>query len=283
MTTETLTRPLPPATDEQPTYPTTGARPEPDEPEPSDIPDIEKEKEERESRPLSPDEWPNIDHIETEDDTPVDNLASEKQQRLLTEPLYSSWHTTDEETQRIFLVAANIGLFYAIYKPPLVPDVLLSLGVEVADNWWDKRHRSYFTWEFGKPPEVVIEIVSNRKGGELSTKLAEYARIGILYYAVFDPAGYVSGDVLRLYKLERTTQTVISTSWMPEVGLGLTLWEGSFEGKHETWLRWCDQDGNVIPTGAERAEQERQRAEREFDRAERLAALLREHGIAFDE
>jgi hypothetical protein len=91
---------------------------------------------------------------------------------------------------------------------------------------------------------------------------------------------------------------------MPEVGLGLTLWEGSFEGKHETWLRWCDQDGIVIPTGAERAEQEHQRAEREFDRAERefdraerefdraerefdraerLAALLREHGIAFDE
>ena len=34
---------------------------------------------------------PNIDHIVTEDDTPVDNVFSEKQQRLLTEALYASW------------------------------------------------------------------------------------------------------------------------------------------------------------------------------------------------
>ena len=32
-----------------------------------------------------------IESLVTEDDTPVDNMPSEKQQRLLTEPLYSSW------------------------------------------------------------------------------------------------------------------------------------------------------------------------------------------------
>jgi hypothetical protein len=37
-----------------------------------------------------PDVIPNVDALITEDDTPVDNLPSEKQQRLLTEPLYSS-------------------------------------------------------------------------------------------------------------------------------------------------------------------------------------------------
>jgi hypothetical protein len=34
---------------------------------------------------------PDIQDLITEDDTPVDNLPSEKQQRLLTEPLYSAW------------------------------------------------------------------------------------------------------------------------------------------------------------------------------------------------
>jgi hypothetical protein len=34
---------------------------------------------------------PDTSHLITEDDTPVDKLFSEKQQRLLTEPLYSSW------------------------------------------------------------------------------------------------------------------------------------------------------------------------------------------------
>jgi hypothetical protein len=33
---------------------------------------------------------PAVDHLVTEDDTPVDSFFSEKQLRLLTEPLYSS-------------------------------------------------------------------------------------------------------------------------------------------------------------------------------------------------
>jgi hypothetical protein len=32
-----------------------------------------------------------VDEIVTEDEAPVDNIFSEKQQRLLAEPLYSSW------------------------------------------------------------------------------------------------------------------------------------------------------------------------------------------------
>ncbi len=51
-----------------------------------------------------------------------------------------------------------------------------------------------------------------------------------------------------------------------------------FEGKQATWLRWCDQEGNIISTGAERAEQERQRAEQERQRAERFAQQLRALG-----
>jgi hypothetical protein len=62
---------------------------------------------------------------------------------------------------------------------------------------------------------------------------------------------------------ERQTSTQF-----PDLGLGLTLWEGTYEGKHDTWLRWTDADGAIIATGKERAEQERQRAEQEWQRAE---------------
>jgi hypothetical protein len=65
--------------------------------------------------------------------------------------------------------------------------------------------------------------------------------------------------------------------------LGLTLWEGPFENCAAVWLRWRDREGRVIPTGAERAEQERERAEQERFRAERLAARLRELGVNPDE
>ncbi|WP_287243290.1 MULTISPECIES: hypothetical protein [unclassified Okeania] len=77
---------------------------------------------------------------------------------------------------------------------------------------------------------------------------------------------------------------------MSQVGLGLTIWHGIFEGKEYDWLRWCDDSANILLTGDERAEQEKQRAEQEKQRAEqekqradRLAEILRERGINPDE
>ena len=40
---------------------------------------------------LDPAVVPNLDDLVTDDDTPLDSIYTEKQQRLLTEPLYSSW------------------------------------------------------------------------------------------------------------------------------------------------------------------------------------------------
>ena len=138
-----------------------------------------------------------VSDLVTEDDTPVDNLFSEKQQRLLTETLYTSWK--GGETGQHFLAAANVAVYYAQLKPPIVPDVFLSLDVEVAEDWYDKRHRSYFLWEFGKPPEVAIEIVSNKKGEEEERKLKLYGQIRVDYYVIFDPTRQLSDSILRVY------------------------------------------------------------------------------------
>ncbi|MBW4699697.1 MAG: Uma2 family endonuclease [Aphanocapsa lilacina HA4352-LM1] len=204
-----------------------------------------------------------IDGLVTEDDAPVDNLPSEKQQRLLTEPLYSSWYP-----QSPFLAAANVGLFYGVRRPPLVPDVFLSLNVEIAEDWWQKQNRSYFFWEFGKPPEVVIDIVSNTVGNERGIKLLTYAQMRVQFYAIYDPLQQLGGPVLEVFELSGLRYESRQSAWFEEVGLGLTLWQGTFEGREDTWLRWCDRDRQVIATGAERAEQQRQRAEQERQRAE---------------
>jgi Uma2 family endonuclease len=205
-------------------------------------------------------------------------IFSEKQQRLLTESLYASWSGSAGE-KRPFVALANVGLFYAVEHPALVPDVLVSLDVHLPEELWAKKHRSYFLWEYGKAPEVVIEIVSNRKGGELDEKKRRYARLGIAYYVVFDPIRQLSQERLRLFELRRTAYAETGERWLPELDLGLTLWEGEYEGRREVWLRWQRQDGQVLPTGAEMAEQERQRAEQERQRAERLAAQLRALGV----
>ena len=222
---------------------------------------------------------PDVQSLITEDETPVDNLPSEKQQRLLTEPLYSSW--SGPGADRPFLVAANVGLFAQVRNPAIVPDVFVSLDVEVAADWWRKEHRSYFVWEFGKPPELVLEIVSNQEGGEDGEKKRKYAQIRISYYVIYDPLRQVMSDVLTVYRLSDMGYERQAIPQFPALALGLTLWEGMFEGKHDTWLRWTDAHGVLIPTGKERAEraeqqllQERQRVSKNASAPSKNASVL---------
>jgi len=222
---------------------------------------------------------PDVEHLVTEDDTPVDNLFSEKQQRLLTEPLYASWPGPGEG--RPFLAMANVGLFYAVEQPPFVPDMLLSLDVRCPAKLWPTSRRSYFMWEYGKTPDVVIDIVSNRRGGEDTEKLRGYAQIRVPYYAIFDPECMLSDEVLQVFEFQRFAyRTVDNPVPLPGIGLGLQRWHGAFEDHDNTWLRRVDISGQLIATGAERAEHERQRAENAEQRAEKLAEQVRQLGAA---
>ncbi len=209
--------------------------------------------------------WPSVDHLVTEDGKPVDNIFSEKQQRLLTEPLYSSWRT-----EAPFLALANVGLFYSTRVPPYVPGMFLSLNVKAPESLFPKSNRSYFIWEYGKLPEVVIEIVSNREGNEDGDKLLGYARVGIPFYIIYDPGEFLRTEKLRFFELRggRYEQIQGETHLMGSIGLGLKLWEGNFEGHTDRWLRWTDLAGNLISTGAELAFSEQQRADAEQSRAD---------------
>lgn len=226
---------------------------------------------------IAPECLPDVDKLIIEDGKPMDNVFVEKQLRLLTEPLYSSWPGPEEG--RTFKVLANVGLFYALKEPALAPDVMLSLDVPVNVDLSRKENRSYMIWEVGKPPNVVIEIVSDRRGGELGHKMLRYERLGVPYYIIFDPAERLESGVLQAFALQLGAYHAIEPKLLPTVGLGLLLWQGFFEGQEGMWLRWCAAQGQVIPTGQERAEQERQRADQERQRAERLEAQLRELGI----
>ncbi|MGF1494580.1 MAG: Uma2 family endonuclease [Microcoleaceae cyanobacterium] len=248
-----------------------------------------------------------ISHLVIEDDAPVDNFQSEVQQRLLVEPLYSS-----NALPAPFLAAANVGLFYKLKGDPIVPDMMLSLGVQRAEDFSQRSNRSYFVWEFGKVPEICIEIVSNSEGDELVlsqkslqkgkayAKQEIYAQIGVRYYVVFDPLQQIqqqnqmNNALLRVWSITANGYTELTPDegiaqvgesiWLEAMGLGLTLWEGPFEDTvTRLWLRWCDRNGQVIPTGAEGIALERQRAEAERQRANRLAERLRALGIDPDE
>lgn len=243
-----------------------------------------------------------METLVTEDDTPVDNWFSERQRTLLTEPL-DNWHPVDETgAPRKFLAGSDVGIFWMLRHPPLAPDMFLSLDtqleIEKPGDWWRKKNRSYFVWEHGKAPDVVVEIVSNRQGNEKGTKWRDYALMGVAYYVVFDPSLQLKDEILRIFKLDGRRYVSYDKTYFPDIGIGLTLWEGIYKDSPvTTWLRWCDETGEVFPTGkemavrslakadqeAQRAAQEAQRAAQEAEKSKLLAAKLRELGIDPDQ
>ncbi|MCA9781364.1 MAG: Uma2 family endonuclease, partial [Candidatus Eremiobacteraeota bacterium] len=204
---------------------------------------------------------PDVSNLVTEDEVPVDNPFSEKQQRLLVGCLDESW-TDQMRDGRPFVAFANVGLYFSPDLPPVVPDVQVSLDVTVPADLWEKKFRSYMTWAYGKPPELVLEIVSGNEGGETDKKFATYANQGIAYYAIFDPQAIYSVRPLRVYELHaRKYVELLDPSWLPDLGLGIQLWDGIFSGYEATWLRWLDQDGRLLPIPAEMVEQARTEAD----------------------
>lgn len=168
-------------------------------------------------------------------------------------------------------------------------DVTSPQGKEI----WLKHYRAYFIHVYGKAPEVVIEVVSDKIGQEADEKLKKYAKIGVKYYVIFDPAEQLSKEQLQIYALnDKGVYEKTNQPFFPEVGLGLMRWKGKYQGITTEWLRWCDSTGSLILTGAERAkrareateraEQARQRAEQALLRAERLATQLRVLGIELE-
>jgi hypothetical protein len=224
-----------------------------------------------------PESLPTYDLLITEDDKPVDSIYAERQHWLLTTPLNESWKGPGEGCP--FFCTTDVGLFHTAKEPAFAPDALLSLGVTMPQGDLSlKENRSYFIWKYGKPPDALVEVVSGTDGGELTTKLKGYARLRATYYVVWDPFLYLGDKKLYCFALEQG-KYVPCEPWFPELELGVKIWQGVFQATQATYLRWCDRNGNFIPTGAERAQQEKQRADEEKHRADKFAEKLRAAGI----
>jgi hypothetical protein len=208
---------------------------------------------------------PDYEQFETENDEPVDNIFSEIQQRLFIDPLHNN-----QWTERDFWASANVGIYYAVDKPPIVPDMFLSFDVKKPKDWFEKKNKCYFTWLVGKVPELVAEIVSNKIGNEGKDKMKIYAQMGVKYYILLDPYLHLSTESLNVFELNmgKYEKIEVENSYMPEIQLGIMIWEGLFEQEKAPWARWCNKEGNLLYTGGERTLQEKERAEQEKERAE---------------
>ena len=205
----------------------------------------------------------------TEDDTPVDNLFSELQQRMLIEPL-----RMQEWTTRDFMACSNVAIYYKSKQPPVVPDMFLSFDVRKPDSWFKKKDKCYYMWLMKKPPELVLEIVSNKIGGENTTKFDIYAQMGVKYYIIHDPYRELYAEDLNVFELvngKYEPYAPVTHHYMPDVTLGIKIWNGIFEDSEAPFARWCNKAGEYLLTGKERSDMEAERADAEAQRADEEA------------
>ena len=227
---------------------------------------------------------PSAEELPDSDDTPVDNELQILVPTLLRAILAWLWLERSD-----WFFGVNMGVYYDPKQSAIVPDGFLSLGVQRRKG--ASGRLSYVLWEENNiVPQLAIEFVSRTYGQEYSDKLALYARMGVLYYVIYNPDHWRRDkhEPFEVYRLEGNEYVRLlgEPVWLPEIGLGIGRETGTFEGWRRQWLYWYDQQGNRFPSPDERAqqaqqelEQERQRAEQEQRLREELIRRLRERGI----
>ena len=223
---------------------------------------------------------PTSDELPCSDETPVDNEDQNWLPNLLLFVLEYLWKDRQD-----WFFAVDMGVYHTTgddYRVPIVPDGFLSLGVERRKG--GRSRNSYVTWEEnGVPPILALEMVSQTPGGEYGPKMTIYAKLGVLYYVIYNPNFWRRDKHLpfEVYKLVGKDYHLQSGEpfWMPEIGLGLGRCTLPTDPINREALGWFNQQGQRYPTPAELAEQGIERAEQERQRAERLAEKLRELGI----
>jgi Uma2 family endonuclease len=224
---------------------------------------------------------PTADELPNSDDTPVDNELQELIPSLLKSILRMLW-----KGRMDWFFGIDMGIYTDPDRPPIVPDGFLSLNVERSFD--EDLRLSYLLWEEEVMPIFVLEVVSSKPGGEYTTKLQEYAQMGVLYYIIYNPKRRRKAR-LEIHKLANGRVYELQNAnplWMPEIGLGIGSERASYDDLTREWLYWYDENDKRYPTPYEQIElanqaieQERQQTEQERQRAERLAAQLRALGV----
>jgi Uma2 family endonuclease len=195
---------------------------------------------------------PTSDELPDSDGLPVDNELHILVPNFLGLILGFIWgHRFD------WFFGVNMGIYHTTGinpRVPIVPDGFLSLGVERIRG--NRLRKSYVVWEENDVvPVFILEIVSQTPGGEYDEKMSSYARLGVLYYFIYNPDFWRRDqqEPFEVYRLLNGSyqRQIGEPFWMPEIGLGIGRGIGTHRGLQREWLYWFDERGNRILTPEE--------------------------------
>jgi hypothetical protein len=211
------------------------------------------------------------------DDEPVDNINQPTLAAALTESLENAGKLPAHA-----LTTTNYGICATLNQKMVVkaPDWTYIPSIRVSRA---EVKRSYTPQLQGDIPVIVMEFLSDTEGGEYSSKPTYPPGKWFFYERVLEVPNYIifepdTGE-LEVYQLDAQRRYELRNGdadnryWITQMSLFLGVWQGTRENRTGYWLRWWNEQGELLLWGAERAQQL-------SERTERLAAQLRAIGIA---
>ncbi|MEH1834654.1 MAG: Uma2 family endonuclease [Nostoc sp.] len=223
--------------------------------------------------------FPDHTQLPESDGTFVKNFQEHPQSILLTDSIKPILEKRHPDGQ--YCIGQDSSIYWRITDPP-------EKGAEAPDWFYvgnvpptldGQTRRSYVLWREFIAPLIVLEFVFG-DGTQERDKTPWKGKFWI-YEQVIRPPFYgiyeVNKASVEVYELIGGEYHLLTANEhghypIPPLEAELGIWQGQYQNMELPWLRWWDLQGNLLLTGEERAEQERQRADR-------LAEQLRSLGI----
>jgi len=236
-------------------------------------------------RTVIPSPFPDHTQLPDEDGSFVKNFQEHPQSIVLTDsigPVLEKIHPDG-----YYIIGQDCGIYWRETEPP-------EKGAEAPDWFYvgnvpptidGQIRRSYVLRREYISPLIALEFASGDGSEERDATALSRSQEGdiikpgkfwvyeqiihISYYGIYE---FKTGK-LEVYNLingfYRKMQPNERGHYLIEpLGVELGLWSGTYQNQTQLWLRWWDTSGNLLLTGSERAEIERERAEQEKQRAE---------------
>jgi Uma2 family endonuclease len=222
-----------------------------------------------------PPQFPDHTQLPESDGTFVKNFQEHPQSLILTDSILPILQQLHPDGQ--YAIGQDCGIYWRETDPP-------ERGAEAPDWFYvanvpplleGKIRRSYVLRREYISPTIALEFASGDGSEErdqtplsrASTKPGKFwvyeQIIHIPFYGIYE----VTRGKLEVYYLSGGRYQQLSPNQrghysIPPMQVELGVWRGIYQNQPEQpWLRWWDQQGNLLLTGAERAEREQQRAE----------------------
>lgn len=240
---------------------------------------------------LPPPPFPDHTQLPESDGTFVKNFQEHPQSLILTDsigPVLQQRHPDGH-----YCIGQDCGIYWRETDPP-------EQGAEAPDWFYvpnvppkldGKIRRSYVLWRELLAPLIALEFASGNGEEErdatpssisvdgVATKPGKFwvyeQVMRIPFYGIYE----INNGKLEVYHLiegfyQKMNPNERGHYPIAPLGVELGLWQGSYQNQTQLWLRWWDEQGELLLIGDERAELERQRAE-QAEQARQQAELAR--------